>query len=331
MFQRLMIFVPLVAVLVAGSAHAGHHLGGCAPYEPCGVQYVQKTVYKPQWVTEARRVVVTECVPEQREVIQTVHRYVPEPHQVERRSIVMVPQTHTKTVPMTYYRPVAREVERQYTVQVPHWTQVEREYTVMVPELQTRQGVRQVCHWVEEQVPQTVYRDHGHWEVQMVKVPCRTSRWCHHRGHCHHACVTVVCKKVWVPNIVQEEVMVTVSRPQIVEEPYEYHATVHRPERRTALVDVCQMRTEVRTVRQVVTEYELVREDRQVAYTVCVPQERRWVETVMHYRPVAEQVRRVVTVNVPRQVERIVHVPVCRMVPHAVLVPVHRCYRPCCL
>jgi hypothetical protein len=337
MFQRLMMFVPLAVLGAAASAHAGApQKGGYAPYDACGVQYVQKTIYTPQWVTETRRVLVTQYAYEQREVIETVYRSVPETQQVERRSIVMVPQTHTKIVPVTYYRPVAREVERQYTVQVPEWTQVERQYTVMVPELQTRQGVRQVCHWVEEQVPQTVYRDVGHWEVRMVEVPCRTGRWRHHcRVSCCDPCCVptqVVCQKVWVPNIVQEQVMVTVCRPQIVEEPYEYQVTVHRPETRTALVDVCQMRTEVRSVRCMVTEYEPVREDRQVAYTVCVPQERRWIETVTHYRQVPEQVRRLVTVCVPRQVEHVVQVPVCRMVAQTVQVPVHvHCRQACCL
>jgi hypothetical protein len=226
MLRYLVIVGSLAVLLVASRVDAGHHAGGCAQYDPCQVQYVEKTVYRPQWVTETRTVTVTQYVQEQREGIRTVYRCVPEQYEVQRSCTVTVSEVRTKTVPVKHCKPVYRQVERQYAVQVPHWVQQEQQYTVMVPHVETRQGVRNVCRWVEEEVTKTVQRDHGHWEVQMVQVPCYSgSRCCRRRMWCDPCCVTVrtVCQRVWVPNLVEEEVTVTVCRPEIVEEPYEYH------------------------------------------------------------------------------------------------------------
>ncbi len=342
MLSRLSFFVPLAMMAAFAGAPADSYAGVCSVHAPCtpvcgGVHYVPRTVYKPQWVMQTRRVMTTQYVYEQREVTETVYRCIPETTQVERRTTVMVPQTRTKTVPVTVYRPVSRAIEREYQVQVPVWTQEEREYTVMVPEVETRTGVRHVAHCVEEEVPQTVCRDEGHWEVQKVQVPCcpvrrpRLRRVSHVAACCHTP--QVVQQKVWVPNVVEEEVMVTVSRQEIVEEPYEYEVTVYRPETRTKMVDVCEMRTEVRKVACQVTEYQPVREERQVTYTEFVPTEKSWVENVTHYRQVAQEVKRMVTVCVPKQVECEVPIRVRQMVPHTVHVPVRtvHCAKPHCL
>ena len=342
MLRYLMILTPLAVLLAASPLQAGHGCGGCAPCDPCAtpcgeVHYVQKTVYTPQWTTETRTINVTEYVQQQKETTRTVYRCVPETQQIQRHCVVMVPEVRTKVVPVTYCKPVCRQVERQVTVQVPTWTQQERQYTVMVPHLETRQGVRQVCKWVEEPVTQTVQKDCGHWDVQMVQVPCHTKRWCCRRGCascCDPCCVPMrtVCQRVWVPNIVEEEVTVTVCRSQVVEEPYEYQVTVCEPETRSCTVNVCQMKCEVRTVKCMVTDYETVSEQRQVCYTVCVPQKREWTETVTHYRQVAEEVPCTVTVCVPQQVERQVQVQCCQMVAQTIQVPVCtvQCCRPVC-
>jgi hypothetical protein len=340
MLRYLMIVGSLAALLAASPVYAGHYVGGCAPSDPCGspcgeMHYVQKTVYTPQWTTETRKVMVTQYVQEQRETTRTVYRCVPEQHQVQRSCTVMVPEVRTKTVPVTYCKPVYRQVERQYTVQVPEWSQVERQYTVMVPHVETRQGVRQVCNWVEEQVVKKVVRDCGYWEVQMVQVPCHTGLRCCRRSKCCDPCCVptrTVCQRVWVPNLVEEDVTVTVCRPQMSEEPYEYQVTVCKPETRSTMVNVCQMRTEVRTAMCTVTDYETVTAERQVSYTVCVPQERTWIQTVTTYKQVAEQVPCTYTVCVPQQVEREVQVQVCQMVAQTIQVPVCTvtCCRPCC-
>jgi hypothetical protein len=331
MLRYLMIVGSLVLVLAASPLYAGHSAGGCAQYDPCQVQYVQKTVYRPQSVTETRTVMVTEYTQEQREGTRTVYRCVPEQQEVQRSCTVMVAEVRTKTVPVTYCKPVCRQVERQYAVQVPYMTQEERQYTVMVPHVETRQGVRQVCTWVEEEVTKTVCRDHGHWEVKMVEVPCYSgSRFCRRRICCDPCCVSVrtVCQRVWVPNVVEEEVTVTVCRPQMVEEPYEYQVTVCKPEVRTCMVNVCKTRTEMVTRMVKVVEYEQVTTERQVCYTVCVPQERTWTEMVTTYRQVAEEVPYTYTVCVPHQVEREVQVQVCQMIAETIDVPV--CPVTCC-
>jgi hypothetical protein len=122
MLRYLMIVGSLAVVLAASPLYAGHSAGGCAQYDPCQVQYVQKTVYRPQLVTETRTVMVTEYTQEQREGTRTVYRCVPEQQEVQRSCTVMVREVRTKTVPVTYCKPVCRQVERQYAVQVPYMT-----------------------------------------------------------------------------------------------------------------------------------------------------------------------------------------------------------------
>jgi hypothetical protein len=225
-----------------------------------------------------------------------------------------------------------KEVEQQYTVCVPQWREEPRQYTAWVPVTETRQGVRRVCKTITEEVVKTVCVDRGHCETQMVEVPCLPRR-CglfgrHGCSSCCdpccgcQPCTTTVCRKVWVPNIVEEQVTVTVCKPQIVEEPCEYTVTVCKPEVRTCTVRVCDYKQEVRTMKCHVTTYETDVVQKEVAYTVCVPQQKTWTETVTCYESQAEEVTRAVTVCVPHQVQKEVQVNVCRMVPKTVQVPV---------
>lgn len=321
--HRWLPVVTIVGLLLfsAGFATAGSSCGGCGE-----VTYVEKTCYVPEWVTETRVVTVCEYVQEQREVRQIVHRCVPVQKEVQRTSIVLVPEQRTKTVQYTACRPVVKQVEQQYMVDVPVWREEAREYTVCVPVVETRQGVRRVCKMVTEEVVKTVCVDRGHWETQMVEVAYvarRCSRFCR-RGcvSCCQPCTTTVCQKVWVPNVVEEEVTVTVCKPEIVEEPYEYQVTVYKPEVRTCMVKVCDWKQEMRTMMCNVTTYETEVIEKEVAYTVCVPQQQTWTEMVTCYETQAEEVTRTVTVCVPRQVQKEVQVEVCRMVPKTVQVPV---------
>jgi hypothetical protein len=244
-----------------------------------------------------------------------------------------------RTVQYTVCKPVVQEVQQEYTVCVPEWTEVEREYTVMVPHQETRQGVRHRCEMVPEEVTKTVCVDRGHWETQMVEVCCAPRRCCMRSccggcGCCCQPCTTTVCRKVWVPNIVEEEVTCTVYKQHMVEEPYEYHVTVCKPETRTCMVKVCNMRQETRTRTCHVTTYETEVMEKEVPYTVCVPQEKTWTETVTYYEQVPEEVTRTITVCVPQQVEKEIQVNVCRMVPKTIQVPVCGCggccVRRCC-
>lgn len=335
MHRCLLVLTVLGLMLFsAGLAMAGSSCGGCGE-----VTYVEKTCYVPEWVTETRVVTVCEYVQEQREVKQIVHQCVPVQRQVQRNCIVMVPEQRTKMVPYTVCRPVVKQVQRQYTVCVPVWREETRQYTEYVPTVETRQGVRRVCNMVSEEVVQTVCVDRGHWETQMVEVPCVTRR-CGLRGRramvaccdpcsCCQPCTTTVCQKVWVPNVVEEEVTVTVCKPQISEEPCEYQVTVCKPVVRQCTVKVCDWQQEVRTTTCNVTTYERDVHQREMTYTVCVPQKKTWTETVTCYETQAEEVTRTVTVCVPHQVQKECQVNVCRMVPKTVQVPV-QCGSGCC-
>lgn len=334
--RRCLLVLTAVGMLFfsAGFAVAGggSSCGGCGE-----VSYVERTCYVPEWVTETRTVTVCEYTQEPREITETVHQCVPVQKQVQRCATVMVPEQRTKIVQYTVCRPVVHEVERQFTVCVPHWREEPRQYTVMVPHVEKRQGVRRVCQTVTEEVVKTVCVDRGHWETQMVEVACAPRRCgLHGRRGCGSCCrtccyTTTVCQKVWVPNVVEEQVTVTVCRPQIVEEPCEYLVTVCKPEIRTCTVRVCDWKQEVRTMRCPVTTYETDVVQKEVAFTVCVPQQKTWTETVTCYETQAQQVTRTITVCVPHQVQKEVQVNVCRMVPTTVQVPVQcgSCCRGC--
>ena len=345
MYRRVLLSLSSVLLLVvAAQAQAGgptaepvQKAGDAGPVQKAGEvqkgggpQYVQKTICVPEWITEMRTVCVTQYRQESREVMETIYHCQPEQHEVERRCTIMVPQTQTKMVQYGVSIPVMQKVTEDYTVCVPVYEDQVREYTVMVPHLEKRQGVRRVCQMVTEQVPYTVCVDRGHWAVQTVEVPC-VQRCCVRRcGHCKvccHVTTQTVCRRVWVPNIVQETCMRTVCRPQWSEVPCEYTVTVCKPETRTCTVRVCRLTYETHQRTRNVCTYETEMREREVCYTVCVPQEKVWTETVTTYRQVPEQVTRTVMVCVPEVVEKQVPVRVCRMVQKTVTVPV--CPPPC--
>ena len=323
--------------------------GGCGPScqpAPCQpeVQYVEKTIYVPQMVSETRTVNVTKYRTEERERRYMVHRCVPETTQVEQKYIVMVPQQKERTVEYTVNVPVTRDVEQKYwvcvpkyedveksyQVKVPVWDEVEKTCTVLVPHREQRQGTRTVCKVVPVKEKRTVTCDRGHWEVQTSEVAC---------GKCLSGCaprVYRVCKRVWVPNVVTEEVEVTVCRRQTEEVPYEYCVTVMKPEQRSYTQKVCNWKTETRTrtVRICKTEREQrtrtiqVREckteqrTRTEKYTVCVPETRTRTVNVTNYKQVSEEGVQKYNVCVPYTETKEVEVQVCKMVPKTITVPV---------
>ncbi len=142
---------------------------------------------------------------------------------------------------------------------------------------------------------------------------------------------------VWVPNIVQEGVQVTVMKPQISEEPYQYCVTVCTPEIRTRMIPVCNFENQTRTCTERVCEtktetrtrtftvcgFQTEQRSREVQFCVNVPQKRTWTEQVTNYRNVPEEKTEQYTVMVPHEVERDVCVQVCHMV--AKEVPVQTC------
>lgn len=369
MLRHMMSLTALVTLLTtAGQAYA--RCGGCADpclyggtcgttvvAVPCEPRYVEKTVLVPTWVTETRKVMVTEYEHQTRERTVTVHKLVPETREVTREYTVMVPTTHTKTVTytvcvpvttevtkdVTVRVPVVKEVTKDVTVKVPVTRQEERQVQVLVPQQEVRQGVRKVCKVVPVTEKRVVTRDRGHWGEQLVEVPC--GNHCYNRRHgkcggcggCNAACPSVVqvLRKCWVPNIVQEEVEVTCHKRVVEDQPYEYTVTVCKPETQTRTVTVCDYEEQTKTLTQKICTYEdqvqtrtykvceLQKQERtkDVTYVVCEPEKRTKTETVTYCKKVPVEQTQTYTVCVPRQVEKEVQVKVCKLVEKTVLVP----------
>lgn len=288
-----------VAALMAAWGQAAQACGRCGLTCCAGYQLVPRTVMVPTMVPETRVVCATEYRCEVRERPVTVCRYVPETHQVRQTYTVMVPQVQTR--------------EEKCVVAVPVWEEVQQTYTVCVPHQEKRQGTRTVCKPVQVQETRTVCRDLGHWEESTCYRTCVTAwRGCLGWFGCGSGCAVVACTQmVWVPNIVKEEVPVTVCKYEMVEEPYEYTVTVYKPEQRTRTVKVCRYINQERT--------------RQVQCVVCVPQQRECVQNVTTYKMVTEQQVQKYTVMVPYTVQRQVQVMVCKMVPQQVVCRVPIC------
>ena len=264
-------------------APAGHVQAPCACGGGCGPQVVMKTVMVPHVSYKTISVPVTSVRPERREKVVTLFREVPDTR-VERRMVtVMVPEKRMRTEHYTVARPVWREVPQKYTKMVPH--EVKRE------------GVRVVAKPVMLTEHRTVCRDEGYFACQKHVDACG----------CPHSC------KVWMPNVVEHQVPVTVCKVEFVEQPYSFVETVCRPEVHEKMVREC--------------DYEFEEKTRQVPFTAFVPTqvEKEFKETFCRYEPVEKVMH--FTAMVPVMEEREVRVPVCTMVPKQV-----RCViaPPCC-
>jgi hypothetical protein len=259
---------------------------------------------------------------ESRQRTITVQKCVAETAAQTREVTVMVPETRTQKISYTVQRPVTRTVSQQYNVTVPEWSAVDQTYTVQVPHIETRQAARIECRRVPVTVMKTVCRDAGCWVNQTVQVPC-----------CDPCCgpsVRTVCRRVYVPRTVTEQVPVTAYKTEQVSVPYQYNVTVCRPETRTRKVQVCNYRTETRTRDVQVCEMQCVPMTRDVSYTCLVPQKRQQTHNVTTYRMIPEQRVETYKVCVPYQVETPVQVRVCRMVAKTVRVPVCGGCATCC-
>ena len=162
-----------------------------------------------------------------------------------------------------------------------------------------------------------------------------------------------VCQRtyrVWVPEMVQREIQVTVMRPTTEQVPYEYTVTLCRSEARTQTVTLCEYqteqqqreiqvtvmrptveevpyqytvqlcRTETRTQTVTVCAYQTEQRTREIPYTVCVPEQRVSQCQVTTWRCVPEQRTCQYTVMVPYQEQCQVPVQVCRMVQQTITV-----------
>jgi hypothetical protein len=244
-------------------------------------QLVTQTVMVPQVTYKTITVQGMACKPEPRQTTVNVCRMVPETHLVNCMKTVVTPQTKSWT--------------QTYTDCHMTFTDVPREVTVMVPHREQRQGVRTVCKPVAQQVMQTVCKDLGSYQARSY-------------ADCYGC--TQTCQ-VWVPNIVTEQVPVTVWKPNYVEEPFQYDQIVCRAEPRQVVERVCKPVYETKT--------------RQVSCVVPVCQQVPAQVPVTTYKPVTEQKVVNYTAMVPVPVTRQVTVPVCTLVPKTITCAVPGC------
>lgn len=254
----------------------------CAP-APC---MVERTVLVPQMVTEIRKVWITECRPEIQTRKVTVCKLVPESKEV--------------TEEYTVWKQECRTRQEQYQVSVPEWKDVTTEYTVMVPGIEKCQGVRKVAKCISTIEKRTVCEHGGHWADRQVQIRSFV-QGCDACGRPTCCPQTTTCiQKVWVPEVVQKQVDVTVNRIVCEDQPYEYEVTVCKPEKRTCTQKVCTHKCETRT--------------RDVQFTVCVPEKKTCTRTVVCCKPVTEVRDEQCTVMVPCKVEKEIQVCVCKMI-----------------
>jgi hypothetical protein len=290
----LIATLAITTVATAQFAEAGGC--GCAACAPA-YREVERKVYRTVMVPEKRTIQTTEYRPEIKERTITVYRRIPETTQVKETVIITVPVQKTRTIHCN----VTRQV----------WEEVDRDYTVLVPHTVTKTGVRTVCRPVQIQTTRKVCRDEGHFEDVKYTIPCRR---CHHRHGCRSCggCGVVhVTRRVWRPNYVTVEVPVTICKNTYEQVKFEYDVTVCRPVVRTHKVRVCRYVTE--------------KQERQVTYTDYEKREVEQTRTVTTCKVVAEERKQRCTVMVPYQVEKEVTVMVCRTVAETIICRVPVC------
>jgi hypothetical protein len=261
----------------------------CPPPAPC---MVERTVLVPQMFTETRKVCTFECRPETITKKITVCKMVPETKEVQYEYCEWKTETKTR--------------QETYQVSTPEWKEVTTEYTVMVPHTEKRQGVRKVARCVPTVEKRTVCEQGGHWEEKQIQVQTFV-RGCDECGRPICCPQTTTCtQRVWVPEVVQKEIEVTVHKVVCEDQPYEYEVTVCKPEKKTCTQKVCVPKCETKT--------------REVTYTVCVPEKKIGTRTVTCCKPMMEEKEVQCTVMRLHKVEKEVPVCVCKMVEQKVQV-----------
>lgn len=182
---------------------------------------------------------------------------------------------------------------------------------------------------------------------------------------CAAQATRTVCRRVWVPNVVTEEVPVVenVSRTQEItytafeqqteQIPYECTYLVYVPEERSGTRQVVDYIDETRTRTRKVVQYNEETRTRtrkelsykqetrtmtvpyvthttqtrtkEVSYTVNVPETKVEPITTTRFDTVNEEISEEYTVRVPVPTTKEVQVPVCRMVPKLVPVTIYPC------
>lgn len=309
---------------------------------------VEQIVMVPETVTEMRKVQVTSYKEEVQERVVQVKRMVPKTEKKQREETYFETETKVTDVDVCVLKPVMRTIDVKYTVCVPVTekkqgmrtvctpvtVQEERECTVLVRSTEKKQGVRKVGRCVPVVKKTIVCEDQGRWEQQAVA--CNScAPVC---GCCVTSCAPVT-RCVWVPNIVQREVEITVHEWQTTDEPYEYEVAVCTPQVQKRIVNVCRLQTsqvpyeyEVTTYRREekvcqkqVCDMERVMEKRQVTEQICVPRKRMVDYEVTTCECIVEDVKEQFKVCTPVVTETEVPVQVCRMVEKKIMVPAPTC------
>jgi hypothetical protein len=252
----------------------------------------------------------------------------------EKKYTIKVPVWAAAEETYTVKVPVLKEIQEQYCVNVPVIKEVPFEYCVNVPYPVTTTvnrtvctvvpvvKTRTVCCMVPVTKTRTVPVDRGHWEARIEQVgggpvqpsakgaPVQAPMQAPSKGVAQAPIQApgkgmekqapapqVVCRQVWVANIVQEEVHEVVQQAQTAEVqylvyeqhyntvPYECVCIEYRPEMRTGMKKVCSYQPEVRTRPRTIVEY--VSETRTRPKQVMSFQEEERVETypVVNYMP----------------------------------------------
>ena len=232
-------------------------------------QTVTKTSMVPTTVMETRQVQSVEYRNEVRERSVTVYEQVPETRQVATEHTVLVPETRQRIETFSVKVPFERTVAETYAVD----------------NVQTETRTRKQL--VRRDVPSTELRT-TITDAELVK-RSRKSDLGGVRAH------------VELHGSSKTEELVTVTRPQLVEQTIAYDVQVNRPKMCTRMVKQTDYRTELRT--------------RSVPEVVHVPKVEVRTHQVNSSRSVPRQQIESVTVQVPYTVTRQVQVPVTKMVP----------------
>lgn len=280
--------------------------------------------------------------------------------------------------------PKLKEIQEEYCVSVPVLKDVPFTYCVNVPQPVTNTFNRTVAtvvpvvktRTVNYCVPVTKTKkmkvDRGHWENRVEQVPCAqvqpTCQGAMPQAPAKDAkggCTTLVCRQVWVPNIIEEECHETVPQQQTAEVQYmvyeQHYKTVphecvciqyvpetrkgmkkevvyqtetrKRPrtiveyvsETRTRNKKVLSFKEEDRTETYPVVTYKPEKRTKEVTYTVCVPESKEEKYQVTRCEQVPDNKIEEYTARICVPVTKEVEVRVCRMVPKVVSMNVCPC------
>jgi len=236
-----------------------------------------QTIFLPKIVMEPRTVEVTEARPVVRTRTVTEMQRVAYNDYEEQLCTEYEYQTRTCKKCTISKKPVFKDVTRCITRNLPYektWPGVKTEIV---------DQTRDVTH--------TVVVDEGHWE----KIPCGCNTGC---NKCGQTCA----RKIWIPNPVEKELTVQVTKKVAKEVPVIYKMTLYRSE--AAVVKekcFCRMRDE-KTISE-------------ITYQVKVPKKCIKCVSTTKYRYEPVERTETYTVMVPSRVTKTVSVPVCKWVP----------------